>query len=84
MLTTSATSPWGKSHLPGARAARDSDPTDSPLSAPPADDGGPLLSTDLPDVLPITAAELDILESHFGEFIRSLLAGNQADDQATP
>jgi hypothetical protein len=84
MLMTSATSPWGKSHLPAFRAARDSDPTDLPLSASPADDGGPLLSTDIPDILPITAAELDMLEGHFGEFIQCLLAGNQADDQATP
>jgi hypothetical protein len=72
MLTTSVTSPWGKSHLPTVHAAKDSDPTDLPLSALPADDGG------------ITAAELDMLESHFGEFIQSLLAGNQADDQAIP
>jgi hypothetical protein len=35
------------------------------------------VTTDLPDRISITAAELDILEAHFGELMRSMLAGAQ-------
>jgi hypothetical protein len=39
--------------------------------------------TDLPTSIAISAAELDILESHFGEVVRSLLAGTRVDDPVT-
>lgn len=32
------------------------------------------VSTDLPEIIAMTAGELDILELHFDEFIRSMLA----------
>ena len=42
-----------------------------------------VLTTDLPESISITDAELDILEIHFGEFIRSMLAGNYTGDPGT-
>jgi hypothetical protein len=41
------------------------------------------VSTDLPDQISITAVELDILESLFGELIKAVLAGNPIDDPGT-
>jgi hypothetical protein len=42
----------------------------------PAGDNRFTVITDLPNHIPITAAELDILEAHVGELVRSMLAGD--------
>jgi hypothetical protein len=60
----------------------------SPEQLPPTVPAGSIvrdfvLTTDLPESISITPAELDILEIHFGEFIRSMLAGKPTDDPGT-
>ena len=42
-----------------------------------------IVTTDIPENISISDSELDILEIHFGEFIRTMLAGNDDVDPRT-
>ena len=84
--TASARGPWSVD--PGSvdnlgEGANQSAPGASRLVVQ-ANEAGLVVSTDIPESISISAAELDTLEVHFGEFICSMLAGKHVDDPGTP